>query len=136
MTTPQAIRQLNERRVLGALFRSKGMSRAELARTFNLTRSTTGYLVQNLINAGLLRERLDDIPENEGKLGRPGILVEIAPDGAFFVGADIGVDGIRAVAIDLSATLRHEASRPFVGRGCTPEDAAAVTAEVVRDVRG
>ncbi|MET0527076.1 MAG: ROK family transcriptional regulator [Microvirga sp.] len=136
MTTPQAIRQLNERRVLGALFRSKGMSRAELARTFNLTRSTTGYLVQDLINAGLLRERLDDIPENEGKLGRPGILVEIAPDGAFFVGADIGVDRIRAVAIDLSATLRHEASRPFVGRGCTPEDAAAVTAEVVRDVRG
>jgi predicted NBD/HSP70 family sugar kinase len=136
MTTPQAIRQLNERRVLAALFRSNGMSRADLARTLRLTRSTTGYLVQSLIGAGLIREKAGEIPENEGKLGRPGISVEIAPDGAFFIGADIGVDRIRAVAIDLSATLRHSATRAFAGHGCTPVGAAEVTAELVREILG
>ena len=136
MTTPQAIRQLNEMRVLAALFRSKGMSRAELARNLGLTRSTTGYLVQNLINTGLLRERTSDPPETEAKVGRPGIIAEINGDGAFFVGADIGVDRVSAVAIDLAADLRHESVRPFPGRGCAPHDAAAMTTELVHDVIG
>lgn len=134
MTTPQAIRQLNERRVLATLFRSGSMSRAELARTLGLTRSTTGNLVQSLIGSGLVRERPDDDPETEAKVGRPGIIVEIEGDGAFFVGADIGVDRVAAVAIDLAADTRHEAVRPFEGRGCVPEAAAAMTADVVADV--
>jgi predicted NBD/HSP70 family sugar kinase len=61
-------------------------------------------------------------------------MVEIEGDGAFFVGADIGVDRVTAVAIDLNAEVRRQAKRPFDGRGCDPDDAAATASDLVADV--
>lgn len=46
------------------------------------------------------------------------------------------MDWIQAVAIDLSATLRHEAEVRFEGQGCRPDDAAALTAGLVGEVLG
>ena len=71
----------NEARSLEALFRAGALSRAALARQLGLTRSTTGALVQTLIEAGLARERPDapdETEDGETRVGRPGILV--APD--------------------------------------------------------
>src|SRR4051812_45990545 len=110
------------------------MSRADLARNLGLTRSTTGNLVQSLIDAGLVRERPEDEPDAVARVGRPGIVVEIDGDGAFFIGADIGVDRITALAVDLAGTVRHEASRDFQGVGCDPAAAVDLTAELIGDV--
>ncbi|MDQ0474759.1 ROK family transcriptional regulator [Labrys wisconsinensis] len=129
MTTPQAIRQLNETRALAALFRAGGMSRAELARSLGLTRSTTGSLVQSLLDAGLVRERPEE--EAAARVGRPGILVEIDGDGAFFIGADIGVDRITALAVDLAGMVRHAVERDFRGAGCDPAAAIELTARLI-----
>ena len=91
----------NEARALEALFHAGGLSRADLARALGLTRSTTGALVQSLLDAGLARERPDGSNPrrgNEVRVGRPGILVEIDGDGAFFLGAYVGVDWIVVLA--------------------------------------
>lgn len=127
----KAVREFNERRALRVLFRRKRMSRADLARALDLTRSTAGSIVSGLIEAGLLRESgPGDDPE--ARLGRPSIGVELNPDGAFFVGAEIGVERITTVVMDLAGAVRHRESEPFQGSGCAPERATDGVAALVR----
>ena len=104
MATPQSVRYLNEIRALNALFRSGGMSRADLARSLGLNRSTTGHIIANLMAEALVLER-PELPRGgeTAKIGRPGIQIEIDPAGATFIGAEIGVDRLTVVAIDLAA---------------------------------
>ena len=116
----------NETRALAALFRAGALSRAALARDLGLTRSTTGALVLGLTEAGLARERsdgADDEQDGEGRVGRPGILVEIEGNGGFFLGAYIGVNWIVVVASILPARVRAGASQGICRRGqhaCKP----------------
>lgn len=107
------------------------MSRADLARALDLTRSTVGNIVSGLMEAGLLREGETDA-DPESRLGRPSIGIELNPDGAFFVGAEIGVERITAVIIDLAGQVRHRGSVGFSGEGCAPAEAAELTAGLVR----
>jgi predicted NBD/HSP70 family sugar kinase len=128
----------NETRALAALFRAGALSRAALARDLGLTRSTTGALVLGLTEAGLARQRshlADDEHDGEGRVGRPGILVEIDGNGAFFLGAYIGVNWIAAVAVDLAGAQRASASRAFAGPGSTPASAVAIIEELVAEIR-
>ncbi|BCP53650.1 transcriptional regulator [Kaistia sp. 32K] len=114
MATPQSVRYLNEIRALNALFRSGGMSRADLARMLGLNRSTTGNIIANLMADALVVERPDGgRGEGAAKTGRPGINIEIDPAGATFLGAEIGVDRLTVVAINLCAQEIRRISRPF-----------------------
>ncbi|MER8895083.1 ROK family transcriptional regulator [Mesorhizobium sp. M0676] len=128
----------NETRALAALFRAGALSRAALARDLGLTRSTTGALVLGLTEAGLARERsdgADDEQDSEGRVGRPGILVEIDGNGGFFLGAYIGVNWIAVVTVDLAGARRASASRAFAGPGSTPEAAVDIIGELVAEIR-
>ena len=58
----QSVRYLNELRALDVLFRDGAMSRAELARTLGLNRSTTGSIVSSLLAESLVVERRRDRP--------------------------------------------------------------------------
>ncbi|MBP0579809.1 ROK family transcriptional regulator [Labrys sp. LIt4] len=122
MATPQTVRHLNEIRALNALFRHTGMSRADLARALGLNRSTTGNIITGLITEGLAVERRDE-PHNEsaGKTGRPGIRVQIDPAGASFLGAEIGVDRLTVVVIDMRAEEILRLTLPFPTHRETPE---------------
>ena len=104
MATPRSIRYLNEIRALNALFRAGGMSRADLSRHLGMNRSSIGFIVDDLLADGLARERTA-APEPQGarRTGRPGIVVELDPDGAAFLGVEIGVDHLTVVGVDLSA---------------------------------
>ncbi len=104
MATPQSVRYLNEIRALNALFRTGGMSRADLARQLGLNRSTTGNIIADLMAAGLAVER-SDLPRGDGpvRTGRPGIQIDLDATGATFLGAEIGVDRLTVVAIDMAA---------------------------------
>ncbi|MET0942170.1 MAG: ROK family transcriptional regulator [Mesorhizobium sp.] len=127
----------NEARALEALFRAGALSRAALARELGLTRSTTGALVQNLLDACLAKERPDasDGPtDSPTRVGRPGILVEIDGDGAFFLGAYVGVNWIGALAIDLTGTVRARASADFTGAGSSPEKSAEAISDLVAEI--
>lgn len=136
MATPQTVRHLNEIRALNALFRNAGMSRADLARALGLNRSTTGNIITSLMTDGLAVER-PGTPRGESaaKTGRPGIQVQIDPIGATFLGAEIGVDRLSVVAIDMAAQEISHISIPFPTFEQTPEAGidrmAALIAEMI-----
>ena len=139
MNNPQTIRHLNEIDALNALFRKGGMSRAELARTIGLNRSSTGNIVASLMSAGLVVEAPETTrPGDEKRTGRPGIEVRLSPDGAFVTGVEIGVDRLSAVVIDLSAAIVRQKSVPFDSSSVPPEvviaKAAALAASVLPTV--
>ena len=103
---PQSVRYLNELRALDVLFRDGAMSRADLARTLGLNRSTTGSIISSLLAESLVveRRRAKSV-EPRAQTGRPGIDVELNPEGALFIGAEIEVDELTAVVIDLTGRL-------------------------------
>jgi predicted NBD/HSP70 family sugar kinase len=136
LATPQTVRHLNEIRALNALFRHAGMSRADLARVLGLNRSTTGNIITSLMTDGLAVER-PGTPRDDGtaKTGRPGIKVQIDPVGATFLGAEIGVDRLTVVAIDMAAQEISRVSIPFPTFDQTPDAGihrmAALIGEVI-----
>jgi predicted NBD/HSP70 family sugar kinase len=137
LATPQTVRHLNEIRALNALFRTAGMSRADLARALGLNRSTTGNIITSLMTDGLAVERPGPPPgEVAARTGRPGIQVQIDPIGATFLGGEIGVDRLTVVAIDMAA---HEISRlsiPFPTFSETPEAGIERMAALIGEVIG
>lgn len=128
----------NELKALSEIFRAGAISRAELARRLDITRSTTGLIVQSLTQAGLVRER--DAPDGDGqdteaRVGRPGILIETAGAGIAFLGSYIGVNSIMVVGVDLSGAIRAQSVRPFRGAGSDPAAAVSALAELVHETR-
>jgi predicted NBD/HSP70 family sugar kinase len=108
MAMPQAVRQINEARVLEAFRRSGPMSRADLARQLKITRSTASRIVASLIASGVLVEDLDGGAgaERPARSGRPAIRLGLKPDHATFLGADIALDHITVAVLDLSGQCR------------------------------
>ncbi len=132
---PQSVRYLNELRALDVLFRDGAMSRADLARTLGLNRSTTGSIVNSLLAESLVVERRRDKPtEPRAQTGRPGIDVELNPQGALFIGAEIEVEQLTAVTIDLTGRLVKKESVVFPAGRLPPERSAEKLAEMVRSI--
>jgi len=111
MATPQSIRYFNETRALDILLKSGAMSRAELARQVGLNRSSMGNIIASLMENGLVRERTAYTPN--GQVGRPGIAVEINPDGGAFIGIDIGIERLAACVINLNAEVICSRTMPL-----------------------
>lgn len=96
-------RHVNERRILTALRIHGEASRAELARRLSLTPATITRLVANLEGQDLVRDLVEEQQDQAVREpGRPGVRVALNPDGAFFVGVEIGVGVIRIAWIDAS----------------------------------
>ena len=134
MATPKSVRCFNATNALNILFRSGGMSRADLARALGLNRSTMGNIVAGLLAAGLVVERPDGPRPEDARTGRPGIVVGLDPDGAWFLGAEIETNHIGVVAIDLLAQVRHRRSIAFDCLGQTAERVVQAVAALVHEV--
>lgn len=132
-SSPRRIRLINVVAALQSLSVSGRMSRAELARRLGLNRSSSGQIVAELTASGLVREVEDGGGAREGfarGAGRPGILLELVPDAAFFVGIEIGVEHISAVAIDLVCRARTHARRAFDAVSAPVEEAVARAVDI------
>lgn len=75
------------------------MTRADLARRLDLTKASVTSIVAQLQDHGYLQSGEASEP---GRIGRPGTFVEIRPQGASFIGIEIGVDRMNAVTMDLA----------------------------------
>jgi predicted NBD/HSP70 family sugar kinase len=94
-----------------------GNSRADLARTLGISRSTVGAKVDVLITAGLLVER----GSGRSKGGRPPQLLALNPRAGVVLAADIGASHARLGVADLNGTILTETEeRLDVRRG--PEE--------------
>lgn len=131
-SSPQRIRQGNIVAALQALFAHGQLSRAELARHLGLNRSSSGHIVSELVAGSLVREVSEEEQRRRGRTGsgRPGILLELDPQAAFFVGAEIGVEHITTLRIDLAAQIASTQVVPFDGRATSVEDAIRLAVDL------
>ena len=103
-------RNFNRRAVLELIrYTPGGISRAELARKIDLTRSTVSTIVTDLLVDGLVRET-ESGPATGGR--RP-ILLEINPRRGYIVGVDMGVTHLSLVITDFLAHVLYEKEIPF-----------------------
>jgi len=101
MANQSLVRHVNERRLLSALRLSGPQPRAALARRLGLTRGALTGMAEALIARGLVREGAQTKPQ----AGRPGIDLELDPEGAHFLGVEIGVGVMRLVLLDLAVRV-------------------------------
>ncbi|MDE1991245.1 MAG: ROK family protein, partial [Rhizobiaceae bacterium] len=96
------------------------------ARRLGMNRSSSGEIVAELTEGGFVQEV--EAGSNRGeqaRAGRPGIMLELVPDAAFFVGIEIGVEHISATVVDLCADIRVCRKVVFDTPAATIESAVA-----------
>lgn len=134
MSTPAAIRHINQTRLLHALRANGPMSRAEIARELKMMRSTAGNLVETLLQEDYLRLTAEDSDSMRPRdVGRPGMRVELNPVKAHFLGADVGVGYVRVVLTDLQSTLVGSRHAELGRESQTPDEAARVLCDLVTE---
>ena len=108
-------------------------SRAELAASLGLNRSTIGALTTDLASAGLIRE---EVPRDHGRAGRPSLVVRPLAERVYAYAFNVEVDRITAARVGLGGVIleRREIPRP---RGERPAvKVVAPLAEFVRETEG
>jgi glucokinase-like ROK family protein len=96
------VREINLSIILNALRDHSPISRASLAATTGLNKTTVSSLVQQLIDAHFVSEIGAGRTE---EMGRPGILLELNPRAGCIIGAEIGVDFISVIVTDFAAEV-------------------------------
>lgn len=94
------VKQLNCALILDRLLASSPQSRAHLADQTGLNRSTISSLVSDLIDQGLVREVGYEPVESRG---RPGMLLELNPEGGCIIGIEINFGYITVILTDFTA---------------------------------
>lgn len=95
------VRELNRSILLHRLRIAPPLSRADLATSTGLNKTTVSKLIDELISEELVRE-IGLVPSSGG---RPGVLLELNPDGGSIIGGEIGVGRMAAVVTDLRASI-------------------------------
>lgn len=126
-----SVRRRNLSQVLEMVHRGQSPSRAEMTAHTGLNRSTIGALVAELVALGLA---VETEPSTSNRVGRPSPRVEPSPDVAV-IAVNPEVDAITAAVVGLGARVEHRVRRE-VEHPPTPEEAAAIIAELVADLRG
>jgi glucokinase-like ROK family protein len=97
----ESIRKVNTSILLNVLRLQAPISRAELATTTKLNRSTVSNIINELIDEGLVLE----LETMEPKIGRPGIALALKPEAGAVVGMEIGVGFISVILTDFVANV-------------------------------
>lgn len=110
--THQATREHNVRLVLRAIADMGPISRADIARRTDLTRTTVSDVVGQLADAGLVVE----IGRGPSSGGKAPILLQIPRDARQLIGLHIGDEQVRGVVVNLAGDIIHRAQHPVHGR--------------------
>jgi predicted NBD/HSP70 family sugar kinase len=130
MAKPSLIRHINQARVLRLLKDRGNLSRAELARCLNLTRTTLTFVTSALIETGLVTEGGESSVAQA--TGRPGTALRLNPDGAFFLGAEIAAEHIHLILINLEGTILCRETAKLHSRN--PESVCEQVVQMVQSV--
>ncbi|MEU0312536.1 ROK family protein [Nocardioides sp. NPDC006273] len=126
---PAAVRSARLGLLLRSLRDGGPRSRGRLAEETGLTRSVATGLVDELVELGLVS------CEDAGRrgAGRPGVQVRLVGGAVCGVGAEINVDHLAVLAVDLSGSVIAEARRGIDGRNLPPEIVLDEVADLVAD---
>jgi len=104
------VRNSNKAAIIERLRQAKaGLSRAELAETLNVSRSTVSVIVNDLLARGLVLEQ----GAGTSRGGRRPIVLQINRDAGRVVGIDIGASHLSAVVADLDGVVLGEMHEPL-----------------------
>ena len=112
--------------LLRLLWQAREVSRADLARTTGLSRSTISAIVSDLLDTGLVREART----GESRGGRKPILLEFNDDAYYLVGVDMGATHVSVVVTNLRAVTKHWATKSHTVRS-QPESTLALIATLI-----
>ena len=106
--TRQHTKQHNRDLVLQTIFAHDSVSRAEVARVTNLTRTTVSEIVSGLLAEGLVKE----IGRGESIGGKSPILLSIAADSRYLIGLNLAQDKFIGAIVNLRGEIKEIAEVP------------------------
>lgn len=128
---PDAIRRHNLSLVLDHIHRDGALTRAELTQRLEVSRSTMGALVADLIELGLVDEV---VPSGGSGVGRPSHVVGPHESGPYVVAVDIDVTQIITAAVGIGGALLARHVVPTGPEASSPGQVAGIVAESVDQV--
>jgi glucokinase-like ROK family protein len=116
----------NRHLVLRTIYDEDQISRAEIARATELTRTTVSDMVDWLMRQGLVEE----VGYGPSAGGKPPILLKVVDDSRHLIGMDLARDEFCGAVVNLRGEIRHQVSLPLNGRD--GEAALALVHELVQ----
>jgi N-acetylglucosamine repressor len=98
--------------VLGTIYDHGPISRAEIARRTELTRTTVSGVVADLLASGLTRE----VGRGPSTGGKAPILLELVADGRYLIGLDLGDKTFNGALVNLRGEAVHTVARDVDNR--------------------
>ncbi|NED97284.1 ROK family protein [Phytoactinopolyspora alkaliphila] len=118
--------------ILGLLGTRGPASRADIARTLEVSPATVTQATKSLLRRGLVAE-LDHVPSHGG---RPARLIGLVSDAGGALGVKVTADHVAVVDVELDGTVRDSASHPFDPESPTALDRLGDILGAAMDDRG
>lgn len=110
----ELIRRINRTLILNTVKEKQSISRAQIAKSLNLSKTTVSVIVDELIKKKLLVEYGDCASPNG--VGRPSTMLGFNPKSAYCVGVDIGGTKLLLLITDLVGEIVYEVKVPTKNR--------------------
>ena len=117
-STTRNLRRRNRSAVLRELLRNGETTRGQLAGALSLSPATVTNVIADLMAEGLAHET-GSLPSDGG---RPTTTLSIRPEGAFFIGADVGEQGVTVEVLDLALAQCSKVFRDVSSRSVGPTE--------------
>ncbi|MCB9110431.1 MAG: ROK family transcriptional regulator [Anaerolineales bacterium] len=108
--THQQTKQHNRDLVLRTIFANESISRAEVARVTNLTRTTVSDVVNGLLEEGLVQE----VGRGESIGGKTPILISVVADARYLIGLNLAQDKFIGAILNLRGEIKEMVEVPVV----------------------
>ena len=129
-TTARDMRRANRSVLLTRLYRDGPLSRQELVQSTALSQASVSNLAGELIDEGVVEEAGQ--VESDG--GRPRVLLRVAPEFGYVVGADVGETRVQIELFDMSMTARAKADYGLDSTTPRPADVVSRVLDGIRTV--
>ncbi|WHH56861.1 ROK family transcriptional regulator [Petroclostridium sp. X23] len=106
----ELIRRINRSLVLNTVKEEQPISRAQIAKRLNLSKTTVSAIVDELLKKRLIVE-YGDCPSPAG-VGRPSTMLGFNPKSAYCIGADIGGTKLMIIITDLLGEIVYQVKVP------------------------
>ena len=106
--TRQHTKTHNSQLVLKTIFQQGPISRADIARETQLTRTTVSDIVTKFINDGLVEE----VGHGPSVGGKPPILLSVVDTSRYLIGVDLADSEFRGSVVDLRGRIVHSLKMP------------------------
>ena len=117
-STTRNLRRRNRSAVLRELLRNGETTRGQLAGALSLSPATVTNVIADLMAEGLAHET-GSLPSDGG---RQTTTLSIRPEGAFFIGADVGEQGVTVEVLDLALAQCSKVFRDVSSRSVGPTE--------------